>query len=104
MADLIDRKAAIKVIHDYCMKLILETETKTTDDGEVYDLNIVNPILQHNKAISNALKALPSAEQTSAWIKRTFAPDCIGYTCRRCNHTYDAVTNYCPNCGARMEE
>lgn len=31
-------------------------------------------------------------------------PHAIGYTCRSCGRTYDAASNYCPNCGARMED
>lgn len=31
--------------------------------------------------------------------------DCemIGYRCSECNTTWDAETNYCPNCGAKTD-
>lgn len=28
----------------------------------------------------------------------------IGYRCSACNTTWDTETNYCPNCGAKMDE
>ena len=27
----------------------------------------------------------------------------LGYRCSRCMLTFDAETNYCPNCGAKMD-
>ena len=39
------------------------------------------------------------------WEKRTFIifdSEKVGYRCSECNTTWDANTNYCPNCGARM--
>ena len=27
----------------------------------------------------------------------------LGYRCSECNLTFDAPTNYCPNCGAKMD-
>ena len=27
----------------------------------------------------------------------------IGVTCSECNTTWDAESNYCPNCGAKMD-
>ena len=27
----------------------------------------------------------------------------LGYRCSECNLTFDAETNYCPNCGAKMD-
>lgn len=55
------------------------------------------------ESVITAMKEnVPKAEQSSVWIKRAFSPNWIGYTCRNCNHTYDAASNYCPNCGAKM--
>ena len=38
------------------------------------------------------------------WIKRQFAdePTAFGYRCSECHLTYEVDTNYCPNCGAKM--
>lgn len=39
------------------------------------------------------------------WIKRQFAdePTAFGYSCSECHLTYEVDTNYCPNCGAKMD-
>ena len=40
------------------------------------------------------------------WEKRTFIifdSEKVGYRCSECNTTWDANTNYCPNCGANMK-
>ena len=36
------------------------------------------------------------------WVKRRFSENCVGYECLNCHTTWDATTNYCPNCGADM--
>ena len=41
------------------------------------------------------------------WRKRIFDignRTIIGYRCSECNTNWDAETNYCPHCGANMEE
>ena len=40
------------------------------------------------------------------WEKRkaiVFDDEMVGYRCSNCNTTWDAETNYCPNCGAKMD-
>ena len=40
------------------------------------------------------------------WEKRQaiiFDDEMIGYRCSECNTTWDAETNYCPHCGAKMD-
>ena len=37
------------------------------------------------------------------WIKRRFTETLSGYECSNCSTTWDAETNYCPNCGAKMD-
>lgn len=40
------------------------------------------------------------------WEKRTFIifdSEKVGYKCSECNTTWDAPTNFCPNCGAHMK-
>ena len=38
------------------------------------------------------------------WVKKQFADDCTtAYRCSDCHTTWDANTNYCPNCGAKMD-
>ena len=35
------------------------------------------------------------------WI--IFDSEKVGYRCSSCNTTWDAPTNFCPNCGAKMK-
>ena len=40
------------------------------------------------------------------WEKKTFIlfdSEIVGYKCSECNTTWDTNTNYCPNCGAKMD-
>lgn len=40
------------------------------------------------------------------WEKKTFIifdSEKVGYHCSECNTTWDVNTNYCPNCGAKMD-
>lgn len=40
------------------------------------------------------------------WEKKTFIifdSEKVGYKCSECNTTWDTSTNYCPNCGAKMD-
>ena len=40
------------------------------------------------------------------WLKRTaivFDDEMVGYRCSECKTTWDSETNYCPNCGAKMD-
>lgn len=38
------------------------------------------------------------------WQFHMFTANSWGYECRVCHTTWDAPTNFCPNCGAMMEE
>ena len=60
--DAISRKAAVDVIHKYFAERIEQSPTHMTEDGEVYDLGICNPLLADNKALSQAIKELPSVQ------------------------------------------
>lgn len=64
MSDLIDRQAAIDAIHNYFRNGLNAEPTRIMDGYEVYvDMKSVNKKLYDNKNLSNAIKALPSAEQ-----------------------------------------
>lgn len=63
--NVISRKAAVDVIHKYFAERIEQSPTHMTEDGEVYDLGICNPLLEDNKALSQAIKELPSAQPNS---------------------------------------
>ena len=67
--------------------------------------------LGFRQAISFALAdlaELPSADvrevKRGRWITRRFSENIYGEECSVCHTTWDAPTNYCPNCGAQMED
>ena len=54
--------------------------------------------------VKEALKAVPTAEKSGKWIDY-----CGGVKCDQCGFECDDTyylgeANFCPNCGARMEE
>lgn len=78
MSDLIDRKAAINAVNT-----ALFPKINTAKDAE------------------KALRALPSAERHGRWI---YTPtNILGYVCSECGKAMCRF-NYCPHCGALMDE
>ena len=73
---------------------------------EWHDVVTVDRLVEH-------IKALPSAQKTGKWIKKSDTNPYYTtwwYECSECCHTplYDRyrqeeLTDFCPNCGARME-
>lgn len=57
--------------------------------------------------IAEILQNFPSADVAPVlrgkWKKRRFSETVFGYECEVCHTTWDEPTNYCPNCGAKME-
>lgn len=51
------------------------------------------------------IRELPSAEKTGRWyVRETYPLESHGWECSECQEIIFAEeTNYCPNCGARME-
>ena len=91
MDDLISRQAAIDA-------LIRKTRPHDNGDGTtticVMSEGLVREIITH----------LPTAEpRTGKWVLMS---DCTGkyYACSWCGHDGYSGMNYCPNCGAKMEE
>lgn len=57
--------------------------------------------------INNAPAVEAEPVKHGRWEKRkaiVFDDEMVGYRCSNCNTTWDAETNYCPNCGADMRE
>lgn len=77
MSDLIDRQAAIEAL--MCT-------------------NPTEPYIDYDDAVK-AIQDLPSAEKRGRWIE-----DGHYERCSECGEYADELHNYCPNCGARMEE
>ena len=92
MSDLIDRQAAIDDLRDY------KTEPNISDDE--------SEIKGYNDGIDLAISVLATSssaepeQKTGKWINCGCA-----LKCSECGHlmSWD-VRNFCPNCGARMEE
>lgn len=65
---------------------------------------------KYNKGLEDGvkvLKALPSAQRTGRWIYNDYGNGCGNWHCSVCNKipiVYDKNANYCPHCGAEMEE
>lgn len=99
MADLIDRKSVIDVVH----KAIFDFFDIVDDDDESPMTHKDEQLLKLNKAIVTKIKALPSAERHGEWIQKSTSGESF-YTCSRCGFIAweHEDTNYCPNCGADM--
>ena len=95
MSDLIDRKTALRDYQDIC------------DGVACYDCPFCVEGEVSGCKLEAYIKGLPSAEKTGRW--ETFSP----FSRPRCSvcgelcigtHAFDyTLTDYCPNCGARME-
>jgi hypothetical protein len=96
MDDLIRRHAAIKAL------VLMESKNKSDGFSDEYD------IISRTKAtieISN----LPSAQaqrKRGKWeiVSQHENPPTYIYSCSECRHKSFGFYNFCPNCGARMEE
>lgn len=88
MDDTISRQAALNAKID----LIKERDGYRLNDKE-YGYNTA--LFDYAEAIED----LPSAERRGRW-KGAGMGD---YNCSLCGHLQSGKTNYCPNCGAKME-
>lgn len=55
------------------------------------------------KVFEKILEKQPSAEKTGKWIDVENDIDYYPFMCSECYETVIKRTNYCPNCGAKME-
>ena len=64
MTDLINRADAIDAVHEYFVDAFNNEPHEIDEDGDdvFTDMKSVNALLRHNKMVSKALKALPSAD------------------------------------------
>lgn len=76
-------------------------------EGEVWEMG---DLMGNDKLIDGA-KAIPAADVRWKWEKQdaNLVWNAVGlyaaaYKCNRCGELNIAETNFCPNCGARMEE
>ncbi len=108
MSDYISRDAAKKVFQEKCS----ECEDACMEfDGFMPDCSQC----LMNGAAKSIINEIPAADVRPVvkgkWVRRTFASTERGgwkkkvfYCCSNCETTWDAPTNFCPNCGAEMKE
>lgn len=106
MLDLISRKDAISILQKEINKFI--PPLNNTDWWMRYGIHLSKTIIEDLPAIDS----VPSAQKTGKWIEKnivltTDPPQHVWY-CSECGivkswYTDEVLTNYCPNCGARME-
>ena len=84
-------------------KRLIEVKSAWKKAQRIYS----DPVLLH--AIKNVLDETPTIDAVEVvhgrWEKRetiVFDDEMVGYSCSNCNTTWDAATNYCPNCGTKM--
>lgn len=108
MNDLIDRQAAI----DALWKALYEYEDKTEKQFQESDELDIGDWILHREFVQNmsdidrrTILDLPSAQperKTGRWIN--ISDGCFEIVkCDQCGKTKDDPSNYCPNCGAKME-
>jgi hypothetical protein len=71
-------------------------------------ITILNMVEAHGSLVVQAkdmaIKALEQEPKTGHWWERdTYPQECECWDCSECQETVFERTNYCPNCGARME-
>lgn len=101
MDDLISRQDAINAFAKAMPSL-------TTPDGcgqFDHDIYIVQETFVDNMQI---IANLQSAEKIGKWKKIDYADEVNGYVipnyeCSNCQNWVEDMTDYCPNCGAKME-
>lgn len=55
------------------------------------------------QALDMAIKALEQQPKTGHWIDVEILDSALWHECSECGETEFYATDYCPNCGARME-
>ena len=58
MDDLVKKQDVVDAIHKYFFEQMEATETIETEDGGAYDLKLVEPLLEHNKALSKRIEGI----------------------------------------------
>ena len=105
MPEYIEREAAIKFVKEQ----MEEVNNKTAINGSYVTKTYDMAIRHATKLLRYVPTAYPESDVVEVvrgrWIKRQFAdePTAFGYRCSECHLTYELDTNYCPNCGARMD-
>lgn len=69
----------------------------------------VSALIEDQKTLEQIIDEQPTIEErkTGKWIDETFKPWGLvyhPYRCDQCGDHSEADSNFCPNCGAKMEE
>ena len=97
MNDSINRQVAIDIVH----KSIFDFFDICDDEEESPMTYKDEKLLELNKVITTQIKAAPYSERHGHWI---YTPtNILGYVCSECG-TAMCRFNYCPHCGALMDE
>ena len=108
MSDLISRSDAINAVHKYFVDKINNEPHEIDEDGDdvFTDMKSVNALFHHNKMVSKAIKALPSAEAVQGeWVEKGGE-----LVCSVCGNSVSfsrtpkgwVLGRFCQTCGARM--
>lgn len=104
----IDADALTSKIRHFFFELIDKVEPIMTEDGGAFDLKIVNPLLEANKAIASIIREQPTADVVEAvpgeW--KQISPAKI-YECSVCGQLLMSddidIYHFCHGCGAKMD-
>lgn len=107
MDDLISRQAAIDAISLFFDKAYIEDADVHKNDA-LYELNLVPSadLSEYSDKLWKTAYERGKEEAHPRKGKWVLMSDCTGkyYACSWCGHEGYSGMNYCPNCGARMEE
>lgn len=107
---MISKEIVIKTIHQFFYEQIEKTPLITDEDGEHYITAKVEPFLEMNKDLSKLINSIPDQDRRGRWVDDRCSE------CSQHNPVYKVIfrgvaiweiegqSNYCPNCGAKMEE
>lgn len=91
MSRYIDADALTSHIRHFFFELINKAEPIMTDDGEAFDLKIVNPLLEANKAIASIIREQPTADVVEV------------VRCEDCKHSSYFVDAHTDNYGTSVK-
>ena len=93
MDDLISRQAAIDAMTE-CYWSIMGDEPPKLDEKTALYVDL-----------KQAVKRLPTAEKRGKWMRIQYGEDDFDYDykCSNCSYAVWDDSDYCPNCGARMD-
>lgn len=92
MDDLISRQAAIDALEEPCKVPDTWSDECAVGEREQWEKDV------------KSLKALPSAQRTGRWTIEDCHAATYKYCCSNCKAHHRARYDFCPSCGARMEE